>query len=1595
MVPPCTILPANSKNCVEWTQEYDGMDMNEEKSDMTFYGCDNMGDFDTDGDGIVDRLDLDSDNDGCPDSNEYYGDPNADGGDGGQFGPGPDPVATNIDGTVSNPGATYAGLLEPVRTAVSITLNTAMPDQTANIGGDVSFTADASALMTTDFTTDPDTTTDVTPELLYQWYVSTDAGSSYTVLTGETNATLTVPNVQLTNDEYIFQVAVSHSSNGCTEITDDALLSIAQNPAIALVKTASIAGTVIEGDAITYTFTVTNTGDVTLTGVAIDDALTGSVDLPVGPSILAPGETGTATASYPLTQADIETGIVSNTATVTGSAPNSSTVTDTSGTALDNDDSTETPIAQNPAIALVKTSEYKGDPLQAQLDDIITFSFTVHNTGNITIDNIIVDDPLLGGNISGPLSGDTNNNSILEPTETWVYEADYNITQPEVDTGVVENQATVSGTGSNGDPVNDMSGTSVINDDMTTTLLPPFSGISLVKTATFNDENGNGYPEAGETIGYSFTVENIGYQTLTTITVNDPMVTVAGGPIANLDPGDADNSTFTASYTITQGDIDAGTIQNTATATGKNPANDDISDTSGTAANNNDPTITILTESPALEATKIGTITVPPGVEIIAVGNEIIFLIWVQNTGNVTLHGITLTDTFRDANGNMITLASGPVFEYADQGSAEGDLNVGETANYSASYIIAQSEIDAGGITNSVVADGFSPMNSPVSDISDDGVDTDGNTEDDITDIPFGEDPSIEATKTASITDNGDGQTGVDDVITYTITVQNTGNVTLDNVTLTDTMQDAAGNPLTLSTGPTFTSSDQGSSAGDLLVGETATYTATYQIAQSDVDTGGVVNSAVATGDSPAGTQVNDISDNGNDADGNTEDDTTDTTMVLNPAIALVKTASVGGTGTLGDDITYTFTVTNTGDVTLTGVVIDDALTGSVGLTVSPATLAPGETGTATASHTIAQLDMDAGNVSNTATATGTAPDSSMVTDISGTTLENDDSTDIPITQNPAIALVKTASVGGTGTLGDDITYTFTVTNTGDVTLTGIVINDALTGSVGLTVSPSTLAPGEIGTATARYTIDQLDIEAGNVSNSATVTGTAPNNGTVTDTSGTALDNDDRTDTPITQDPAIALVKTASVGGRGTLGDDITYTFTVTNTGDVTLTGVVIDDALTGSVGLTVSPSTLAPGETGTATASYTIDQLDMDSGNVSNTATATGTAPDSSTVTDISGTALDNDSPTDTPLVRSPEIMLWKEGTYQDTNGDGLVNTGDHILFSFTVENTGNMNLMNVTITDPLVTVNGGPITTLGPGASDSTTFTAQYLLSQEDIEVGAVYNIAMAEAEDINGNPVTAYSRNPAPLDPNDPNYDPGCADCTITVLNLQPAIAIVKRAMFNDENNDGMAQSGETITYLFAIENTGKVLLTDINVDDPLPGVIMDGGPISLGVGESDHTTFSAVYAITPQDILQGSISNQAVVTAMTPTGATVSDLSHETDTDGDGATITDINGCVLRVYNAVSPNNDGLNDFLKIEGMECYPDNTVQIFNRWGILVFEVSGYDNATTVFRGFSDGRSTIKRSEALPAGTYFYVLHINGMDGKTTTKNGYLNINR
>ncbi len=82
---------------------------------------------------------------------------------------------------------------------------------------------------------------------------------------------------------------------------------------------------------------------------------------------------------------------------------------------------------------------------------------------------------------------------------------------------------------------------------------------------------------------------------------------------------------------------------------------------------------------------------------------------------------------------------------------------------------------------------------------------------------------------------------------------------------------------------------------------------------------------------------------------------------------------------------------------------------------------------------------------------------------------------------------------------------------------------------------------------------------------------------------------------------------------------------------------------------------------------------------------------------------------------------------------------TNAAIVYSFSVFNTGDVPLTNVTVTDPLVAIQGGPIT-LAPGQSDSTTFTGAYALTPEELAAGSFTNTAMASGYAPDGTTVTA---------------------------------------------------------------------------------------------------------------------------------------------------------------------------------------------------------------------------------------------------------------
>ena len=213
------------------------------------------------------------------------------------------------------------------------------------------------------------------------------------------------------------------------------------------------------------------------------------------------------------------------------------------------------------------------------------------------------------------------------------------------------------------------------------------------------------------------------------------------------------------------------------------------------------------------------------------------------------------------------------------------------------------------------------------------------------------------------------------------------------------------------------------------------------------------------------------------------------------------------------------------------------------------------------------------------------------------------------------------------------------------------------------------------------------------------------------------------------------------------------------------------------------------------------------------------------------------------------------------------------------------------------------------------------------------------------------------------------------------------------------------------MFAVTNTGTTTLYNITLDDPLPGIVISGGPIQVLLpGEIDNTTFTASYVITQVDIDMLMVVNQAIAVGQDGDGNEVTDDSDDpnnpddVDTNGDGdpddPTITILPDVFapFEIFNGVTPDGDGLNDFFLVQGISNWPINNVQIFNRWGVLVYDTDGYggsNDSENVFRGFSEGRVTVRDSKLLPAGTYFYIIKFSGENPGRNSYAGYLYINR
>ncbi|HEY4153753.1 MAG TPA: LPXTG cell wall anchor domain-containing protein, partial [Pseudolysinimonas sp.] len=226
-----------------------------------------------------------------------------------------------------------------------------------------------------------------------------------------------------------------------------------------------------------------------------------------------------------------------------------------------------------------------------------------------------------------------------------------------------------------------------------------------------------------------------------------------------------------------------------------------------------------------------------------------------------------------------------------------------------------------------------------------------------------------------------------------------------------------------------------------------------------------------------------------------------------------------GTVGQVGDVVTYSFLVTNTGTTTISSLVIVDPM---LTVTCPSASLAATAAETCTQDYTVVQADLDAGSIVNTAHVTGSAPGATAVTSADSTATVN-------VVQNAQLTLTETADASKVTAVGQVVHYTFNAVNTGNLTLTNVTVTPGAftgTGPVPTIVCPAapiTLIPGADVTCTASYTATAADLQLATLNLDAGAAGSA---------NGAAVAADPAT----TQIPVVAPAVSAILAQTGVAG---------------------------------------------------------------------------------------------------------------------------------------------------------------------------------------------------------------------------------------------------------------------------------------------------------------------------------------------------------------------------------------------------------------------------------------------------------------------------
>ncbi|MEW4923931.1 gliding motility-associated C-terminal domain-containing protein [Algibacter sp. 2305UL17-15] len=1285
--------------------------------------------------------------------------------------------------------------------------------------------------------------------------------------------------------------------------------------------------------------------------------------------------------------------------------------------------------------------------------DTVTFEVTITNNGPDTATNVSASDLVPSGysNITNIDNGGVATGNQIDWTTASIAPGaanavtlsyDVTVNAPTGAVGEYSNVAEITGSDQfdpTSTPDND-DGDQSEDDEDNFTITPQTADLSIAKAVS------NPTPNVGDVVTFTITLSNAGTVDATGVSVQD-IVPVGYSNVAAISgtgtetatnqvdwagltvPVGTDTVTLTFEATVDAPTGAANEYINGVEITASDQFDPDSDPTSGADTDDNgdgiddddEATVGVVIQQADLSIAKAISNTSPN------VGDTVTFTLTLTNAGPDVATGVAIEDILPSGY-TLGTVNNGGVAT----GNTATWTGLTVASNNGTTIVTYEATVNAPGTgisyTNSAqitASDQYDPDSDPTTDATVDE-DGDGNGDDDdedeLTIAPAQADLSL-----TKIVVDGDLTPLVGSEITFEIRVFNDGPQNATGVEVMDLLPSGYDFVLYSSTSGVYDETTGLWTLGTVLSGESETLLIDVLVNA----TGDYLNIAeVITSD------VFDADSVPNNDDGDQSEDDEDSAIVT-PVVSVSDLSLVKSvvdndvTPLVGSEITFQITVTNDGPENATGVTVTDLLPSGYDFVLFSSTsgvydeatgiwniggIANGESETLLI-DVLVNTSGDYLNIAEVTSSDTTDSDSTPNNDDGDQSEDDEDNAIVtPFISVADLSLTKGVVDGDTSPLvGSEITFIITVTNDGPQNATGVVVTDILPSGFDFVLFSSTSGTYDEATGiwnvgnidngvTETLLIDVLVNGSGDYLNIAEISASdvvdndsAPNN----DDGDQSEDDEDNVQiTPVDAMADLSLAKTVVDNEiMPNVGDEITFQITVNNIGPDAATGVEVIDLLpqgfdfvrfsatsgiynevTGlwTVGTVPNASSqslfidvIINEPTGAAGEYFNISEI-----------TASDVMDPNSMPNNDDGDQSEDDEDSILVMTETADLSLTKSVSNIDAN------VGDVVTFTLQIDNAGVDAATGVALED-ILPIGYSNITNISNGGEligniitwaglnvplSGLTITYEATVNMPTLQAGEYLNIAQITGTDQ--------------FDPNsEPDNDDGDQsedDEDSAFINTPIADIAVTKTVDN-----ATPSIADGIVFTIGANNLGGIDATSVEIVDVLPsGYAFISYVASSGI----YDEASGLWTI--PTVLAGVTETLTITVKVLDINDYVNTASLEfldqidtnENNDTDNATIEP--QC-LTIYNEFSPNGNGKNEFFYIDCINNYPNNELQIYNRWGNVVYIKEGYDNT---FNGISNGRAVVNKNEKLPVGTYYYILDLG--DG-SEPKSGWLYIVR